>query len=77
MSCSSARRAGEPGSAHPRASTLCPRSGLAFELDKSKGNGSHYWVKVGAESTYVQHKLNPGRIERLLKQLKVDPRDLP
>ncbi len=49
---------------------------IPFDLDKKKGKGSHYWVKVGAEFTTVQSDLNPGRIERLLKQLKVDPDDL-
>lgn len=50
--------------------------GLAWDLDKKKGKGSHYWVQVGAYETTVQSDLNPGRIERILKQLKVDLGDL-
>lgn len=50
--------------------------GIAFDLDTKKGKGSHYWVQVGDQFTTVQHDLNPGRIERVLKQLKVDRADL-
>jgi hypothetical protein len=45
-------------------------------VDASKGKGSHYWVRLGAEASTVQSSLNPGRIERVLKQLKVDPGEL-
>lgn len=47
------------------------KNGLPFEVDRKKGKGSHYWVRVGDKSTTVQHELNPGRIERILKQLGV------
>lgn len=49
---------------------------LAFVVDTKKGRGSHYWVRVGQAATIVQDKLNPGRIERILKQLNVDPDEL-
>jgi mRNA interferase HicA len=48
--------------------------GLSFELDRTKGSGSHYWVRVGDATTIVQDKLNPGRVERILKQLGI-PKD--
>jgi hypothetical protein len=49
------------------------KNDLFFEVDKRKGNGSHYIVRVGTKWTTVQSDLNPGRIERILKQLDVDP----
>ena len=52
------------------------KRGIAFEVETRKGNGSHYRVRVGLELSTIQSELNPGRIERLLKQLKIDPRDL-
>ena len=48
------------------------KQGLHFDLDTTEGNGSHYTVEVGSERTTIQSKLNPGRIERALKQLKID-----
>ncbi len=51
----------------------CKKNGIPFEVDRKKGKGSHYWVRVGDRATTVQQKLNPGRIERFLKQLGVDP----
>ncbi len=52
------------------------KQGLAWDLDRKKGKGSHYWVQVGEYATTMQDDLNPGRVERILKQLKVDPGDL-
>ena len=49
---------------------------LVWDLETRKGKGSHYWVQVGDRFTTVQSDLNPGRIERILKQLKVDRADL-
>ena len=49
------------------------KRGIAFKVDNKKGNGSHYVVEVGSERTTLQSDLNPGRIERILKQLKIDP----
>lgn len=46
---------------------------LFFQVDTKKGNGSHYIIRVGTKWTTVQSDLNPGRIERILKQLEVDP----
>ena len=46
---------------------------LSFTVDTKRGNGSHYIVEVGSERTTLQSDLNPGRIERALKQLKIDP----
>jgi hypothetical protein len=52
------------------------KRGIPFAVDTKKGSGSHYRVRVGSAVTTVQSDLNPGRIERLLKQLKVDASDL-
>lgn len=49
---------------------------ITLEVDKKKGDGSHYRVTLGQEVSTLQKKLNPGRIERFLKQLGVDPADL-
>lgn len=54
----------------------CRKRGIALEVDKKKGNGSHYRVKVGGAISTLQMELNPGRIERFLKQLGIDPADL-
>ena len=51
----------------------CKKRDIPFEVDTKKGNGSHYRVRVGDQVTTVQQGLNPGRIERILKQLGVDP----
>lgn len=50
--------------------------GLRFEVDTKKGNGSHYRVRLGDKVSTLQKDLNPGRIERFLKQLEVTPADL-
>ena len=52
------------------------KQNLSFDLDTKKGKGSHYTIFVGDKFTTVQQKLNPGRIERALKQLGVDPADV-
>lgn len=49
---------------------------IAFEVDTKKGDGSHYRVTLGTKVSTLQQKLNPGRIQRFLKQLGVDPADL-
>ena len=49
------------------------KRGLRFEVDKTKGKGSHYKVVVGGKWTTVQSELNPHRIERILTQLEIDP----
>ena len=52
------------------------KSGVPFSVNTKRGDGSHYIVEVGGERTTLQSALNPGRIERALKQLKIDPADL-
>jgi len=49
---------------------------LAFDLDTKKGRGSHYRLRVGDRVTTVQKDLNPGRIERIPKQLGIRRADL-
>ncbi|WP_306118453.1 MULTISPECIES: type II toxin-antitoxin system HicA family toxin [unclassified Roseitalea] len=48
---------------------IARKNGLEFELDNSRGAGSHYIVRVGDKRTTVQSDLNPRRIERIMKQL--------
>jgi len=48
---------------------IARKNGLEFELDTSRGAGSHYIVRVGDKRTTVQSDLNPRRIERIMKQL--------
>ena len=52
------------------------KSGLGFDLDTNKGKGAHYRVRLGDRVTTVQSDLNPGRIERILKQLNIDSLNL-
>lgn len=52
------------------------KQGMAFEVDTKKGDGSHYRVRLGDEVSILQQKLNPGRIQRFLRQLGVDLADL-
>ncbi len=49
------------------------KRGLLIEVFKKKGKVSHSVVVVGSEETTLQHDLNYGKIERILKQLKIDP----
>jgi len=50
--------------------------GVFFEVDRKSGKGSHYRVQFDERRSTIQDKLNPGRIERILKQLGIDPADL-
>ena len=50
--------------------------GLFFEVDTKRGNGSHDRIRLGDQISTIQSDLNPGRIERILKQLNVILRDL-
>ena len=54
----------------------CRKRGVSFEVDKKKGNGSHYRVTVGGKVSTLQHELTPNRIRRFLEQVGVDPADL-
>ena len=51
---------------------IARREGLPFDLDKSRGAGSHYIVTMGDKRTTIQSDLNPGRIRRIMKQLGLD-----
>ena len=55
---------------------LARKQGVHFELDAKKGKGSHYRVEFGTKWTTVQSDLNPGRIQRILRQLDIDPADI-
>ncbi len=46
---------------------------IPFELMKDRGKGGHFLVEVGAKRTIVQDKLSPLHVERILKQLEIDP----
>lgn len=52
------------------------KNALPLEVDRTKGKGSHFRVKLGDRITTVQQDLNPGRIDRILKQLGVSRADL-
>jgi hypothetical protein len=55
---------------------LARKRGVHFKLDTAKGKGSHYRVEFGANWTTVQHDLTEGRIQRILRQLDIDPADI-
>ena len=55
---------------------LARKRGIRFALDTRKGKGSHYRVEFGTRWTTIQHDLNPGRIQRILRQLDIDPADI-
>lgn len=52
------------------------KRGLELVVDRSKGNGSHYRVKLDGRVSTLQDKLGPGRIERFLRQIGIEPADL-
>lgn len=49
---------------------------MHFDVNKKKGNGSHYRVEVGDRWTIVPSHLNPVMVRVVLKQLGVDPAEL-
>ena len=53
----------------------CRRNGLLFDIDEVKGKGSHYLITVGAARTVVSSKLTPHRIDNILKQLGINPKE--
>jgi glutamate-1-semialdehyde aminotransferase len=53
----------------------CRKNGLLLDIDEVKGKGSHYLVTVGAARTVVASKLTPHRIDNILKQLSINPRE--
>ena len=52
------------------------KRGMVFSVDTKRGKGAHFRVRLGDRITTVQSDLNPGRIERILKQLNIAPADL-
>jgi hypothetical protein len=52
------------------------KRGLELVVDRRKGNGSHYRVKLDGRVSTLQDKLDPGRIERFLRQIGIEPADL-
>ena len=53
------------------------RQGLTLEVDEGSGKGSHYRARLGAEVTTIQSgELDPFHVNRICKQLKVNPADL-
>jgi mRNA interferase HicA len=55
---------------------LARKTDKHFDLDKTKGKGSHYTVYYGEKWTTVQSELTPSRIKRILLQLDIDPADI-
>jgi len=52
------------------------RTGREFEVDKRRGKGSHYSVRLGQRRTTIPSHLYPVLIDAILRQLDVDPADL-
>ena len=50
---------------------------LSFDVDAGAGRGSHYRVRLGKAVTTIQSgDLSRFHVERICKQLKVNPADL-
>ena len=53
------------------------KQGLTLEVDKGSGKGSHYRARLGEAVTTIQSgELSPFHVDRICKQLKVNPADL-
>lgn len=53
------------------------KEGLSFAVDTGRGKGSHYTVALGERFTIVQSgELSPLMVQRICKQLGVDPASL-
>lgn len=53
------------------------KQGLTLEVDEGSGKGSHYRARLdGAVTTIQSGELTPLHVERICKQLKVNPADL-
>jgi hypothetical protein len=52
------------------------KNGRVLKVDASKGKGSHYRVTLDGVTSTLQQELNPGRIQRFLKQLGLALDDL-
>lgn len=53
------------------------KNDLSYREDRKKGSGSHYIVFVGSKWTTVQSgELTPLLVERICKQLGIDPASL-
>ena len=46
--------------------------GLEFELDRKKGKGSHYLVRVGARKTTVPKRITPKLAAVIRRQLGLE-----
>lgn len=50
---------------------------LSFDLQKDRGKGAHYRVRLGEKVATVQSgELSPFNIRRLCEQLGIDPAEL-
>jgi hypothetical protein len=52
------------------------KEGKTLAVDTKKGKGSHYRVTLDGVTTTVQQKLTPGRVDRVLKQLGLERKDI-
>lgn len=53
------------------------KRGLTPEVDEGSGKGSHYRIRLSEEVTTIQSgELDPFHVNRICKQLKVNPADL-
>lgn len=53
------------------------KQGLTLVVDEGSGKGSHYRIRLGEGITTIQSgELDPFHVNRICKQLKVNPADL-
>lgn len=53
------------------------KQGLTLVVDEGGGKGSHYRARLGEAVTTIQSgELSPLHVDRICKQLKVNPADL-
>jgi hypothetical protein len=53
------------------------KNDIAFDLQKNRGNGAHYRVRVGGRITTIQSgDLTPFQLRRICEQLGIDPANL-
>lgn len=52
------------------------KQGLTLLVDEGSGKGSHYRVRLGEAVTTIQSgELSPFHVDRICRQLKVNPAD--
>jgi hypothetical protein len=53
------------------------KRGIAFDVEPARGKGAHYRVRLAERVTTIQSgELSPFHVERICKQLGIDPADI-